>query len=272
MMTHDCDLCGSSHHRSIEAARSYIGDNQSPVVCMNCGFVYVRERRCSAEIAKAWDELWAEGYSADWPAVQARLYYVAQWCDQQFGWSGKSVLDIGAGDGTFLKFIRECGAHPMALEPCAENVRKIRAADIAALHGSAESVELGSYDVVTILWTLENCGDCLDMLRRAHKALNRSGRIVVATGSRILVPNKKPLWTYFSKTPADTHCFRFSVNSLKRALRLASFETALVNRFEDSDWLVAVGIKISRPEPDDHVRDDPESVLWFFDRWKHCWP
>ena len=71
------------------------------------------------------------------------------------------------------------------------------------------------FDIVTLNWTLENTGDCMDVLERARKLLNPDGHICVATGSRILVPFKKPLSTYFSDNPADLHCFRWSANSLE---------------------------------------------------------
>ncbi len=95
--TFDCDLCGSTDYTVLEVARKYIGDNEPPVVCNNCGFCYVRTRRPAKEIAEDWNNIFGEGYTSEWPGVKARLFYVAEFFDQHYGWKGKKVLDIGAG-------------------------------------------------------------------------------------------------------------------------------------------------------------------------------
>lgn len=271
MILHDCDLCGSPEHQEIAVARHYIDNNEPPVVCMNCGFIYVRERRSPAEIAKSWDDIWGQGYSSDWPAVKARLYYVTEWFDQNFGWSGKSVLDIGAGQGTFLEMVRGRGAYPVAIEPYEKNVDLLRSKDIAVFEGTIEDVELGKHDVVTINWTLENCGDCVGMLKKARAALSPGGVVVVATGSRILVPFKKPLHTYFSKNPADTHAFRFEDLTLMNALFAAGLGPINNNDFRQSDVLLHVAKPSDRPQVN-LKKSHAEKVLHFFDRWHREWP
>src|SRR3990167_8461070 len=97
-MIHNCDICGSAEAQEISCAREYTND-QPIHVCSNCGFVHVKERRSTGEIALAWDKLWGDAYDSKWPGVKARLYYVAEWFDQKFGWAGKRALDIGAGGG-----------------------------------------------------------------------------------------------------------------------------------------------------------------------------
>ena len=152
---------------------------------------------------------------------------------------GKLLLDIGAGEGTFLKMARERGAEVIGLEPCMGNVGKIIDDGIVCWPGTIEDTE-GSdrFDIITILWTLENCADCIGMLKRAREWLKPDGVVVVATGSRILVPFKKPLSKYFSDNPADTHCFRFSSRSLFRALKKVGLLAAENNSFVDSDCMV----------------------------------
>ncbi len=278
MTEHDCDLCGSDEYTPIEVARPYIGDNEPPVVCMGCGFVYVRERRSSAEVAKSWDDIWGEGYTSEWPAVKARLFYVAEWLDQTIGLEGKALLDIGAGEGTFLKMALVRGANVAGLEPFAENADLIKISGISCLHGTIEGlVGVDGYDIITILWTLENCADCIGMLKRARELLKPGGHIVVATGSRILVPFKKPLSKYFSDNPADTHCFRFSRNTLAGALWISGLPGGEFNNFSDSDWLVGTGMNPGTigelpTSPRGYQRDDPNRVLDFFRSWFRQFP
>ena len=272
MTEHNCDLCGSNDFTPIEVARPYIGDNEPPVVCMKCGFIYVRNRRTSEEVAKSWDDIWGEGYTSEWPAVKARLFYVAEWLDQTIGLKGKELLDIGAGEGTFLKMVEERGAQGTGLEPSSENADAIRMSGIACWNETIEEVEGTDYfDIITILWTLENCADCIGMLKRARELLKPDGVVVVATGSRIQVPFKKPLSSYFSDNPADTHCFRFSYDTLVGAMEIAGLGVGISeNRFQDSDWMIVMGKPGSKIDVDYY--NNPTTVLDFFQSWSEQFP
>jgi hypothetical protein len=119
------------------------------------------------------------------------------------------------------------------------------------------------------MWTLENCLSCNAMLEGAARLLPVGGHIVVATGSRILVPFKKPLFQYFSHTPADSHCFRFSANALQAALAKAGFKTVATNRYIDNDILCVLAEKVVDTETVDVKKDNPLEVLAFFERWHH---
>jgi SAM-dependent methyltransferase len=265
----DCDLCGSGSYTVLEVAKKYIGDNEPPVVCNECGFCYVRTRRPASVIAEDWNAIFGEGYTSEWPGVKARLFYVAEFFDQNYGWRGKRVLDIGAGEGTFLKFVQQRDAWISGLDPSEDNCDKL--ADLGAT-GYCQTIEdyfpakdKGSFDVVTILWTLENCQDCMRMLRFAKECLKPNGHLMVATGSRLLVPFKKPLSSYFSENPADLHCFRWSAVTLERALVTAGFRIQSNNDYMQSDCLVMVGT----PGTSEPIRtpDPPFDVEGYFNRW-----
>lgn len=265
MTVHVCDLCGNDGGFS---------DFWPFLICSNCGFCYVAQRRDSIEIAKAWDAVWTSGaYDSNWPAVKARLYYVAELCDQWFGWRGKSVLDIGAGQGTFAKFIQKRGAYPLALEPSQDNYALLRKIGIDARRGPIETAtDIGKFDVVTILWTLENCGDCISMLQFAGQHMQPDGHLIVATGSRILVPFKKPLRSYLSNLDPDLHCFRFSNQTLAAAIQKVGLGVTHRNPYHECDWLVvAAGAHPNEP-PMKPPYDNPQKVLDYFERWRREWP
>ena len=268
--TFDCDLCGSSNYTVLEVARKYIGDNEPPVVCDNCGFLYVRTRRPAKEIAEDWNNIFGEGYTSEWPGVKARLFYVTEWFDQNYGWKGKKVLDIGAGEGTFLKFIQQRDAWVSGLDPSIENCTKIEDLGAKAYCQTVEDpVPDEKFDVVTILWTLENCQDCMRMLRFAKECLKPNGHIMVATGSRIRTGFKKPLSEYFSHNPADTHCFRFSARTLGRALSKAGFSGGQMNDTVLTDWLV---ITANVNEGGLYLPEDAKDVLAHFNQWDAVFP
>jgi len=266
-----CDLCGSQSAAKLPQAEKF--GSGGVYVCMGCGFVHVKERRSSEEIGAAWDQIYGGGYTAMWPAVFARLNYVTEWYQQTYGWEGKSVLEIGAGEGRFLEMVRDRGAHPVGLDPSAKNCATLRAKDIFAHHGTIEQCgQVGTFDVVAILWTLENCQDCIEMLRLARENLAEGGHVLVATGSRILVPFKKPLHTYFGKNPPDTHCFRWSAITLVKALALSGFHNPTFNDYAQSDWMVVSAEKQHHNAGAIPAKDDWREVLAHFAEWERLFP
>lgn len=270
-----CDACGSDRAFEIDCAKEYT--KGWPLhACADCGFVYVRRRRPAQAIADSWsDELYGTHYTARIPAVVARQTYVAEFAHAAVDFRGKRVCDIGAGEGTFLDMLRvdRFGALGFGVEPSAANGRLMDAMGIPNFVGTIEAYRASpaakpeSFDVATVLWTLENCQSCRFMLDAAHDLLAPDGRIVVATGSRILVPFKKPLHYYLGPGDQDTHCFRFSRNSLSAVLANSGFETLAVNRDIDSDILCVVARKAPKGKPLARAKDDPASVLDFFARW-----
>lgn len=268
-----CDLCGAREALEIPHARAYTA-GQPIHICASCGLVYVKHRRSAQDIADDWSEsLFGSAYTAAIPAVKARLTYVAEFLHGEVGVRGKRVLDIGAGEGAFLDLLRrpEYGAEVFGVEPSKRNGERMAQLGIPHLVGTIEDYARQAprdrFDAVTIMWTLENCQDARGMLRAARSVLKPQGHLLVATGSRILVPFKKPLHAYLGPNPADTHALRFSANTLRGMLAVSGFEVAKTNRHLDSDILCM----LARPAPEGQAipwaRDDPRAVAAFFDRW-----
>jgi len=276
---HDCDICGSTSAEEIICLRRYTGGR--PIhVCRECGFVYVRSRRTFQEIADAWSyELYGidRSYTAHIPAIKARQAFVAHSIDTELGLKGKRICDIGAGEGLFLAMLTapEYGAEAFGIEPSPLLCEGMTDMGIANFTGTIENYlndpncADGAFDIVTVIWTLENCESCKFMMRGAERLLKPGGHVVVATGSRILVPFKKPLQYYVGNSETDTHNFRFSANSLERLLGLCGFEKQHVNRYIDSDVLCMIGQKNNSPAqlPDQLPSDDWRKVVAFFERW-----
>ncbi len=269
----NCDLCGSDDAEPIEVSRAYMSDGVVHV-CKNCGFVYVRRRRSIQRIADAWSqEIFQKGYTARIPAVKARQTYVAEFLDTNVGLKGKSVCDIGGGEGQFLDIIRgaDYEADVFAIEPAEQNCKLMSDAGIENFHGTIEdyiaSGAVRKFDIVTVMWTLENTQDCRGMINAAYDLLKDRGYLLIATGSRILVPFKKPLHLYLSKNPADTHCFRVSANTLQGLMAVSGFEMAEVNRYIDTDYLTMLGRKTDRSADIAWKGDDWHEVVNFFERW-----
>jgi len=276
-----CDLCGGTALAEVPSSKHYSGG--WPVhVCRGCGFVQVALRRSPEAIQKSWaDELYRaddkarlsdKTYTARMPAVHARQVFAADFLAEAVSLKGKRVVDIGAGEGDFLAMLQGpgYGARGFAIEPSAANCRLLKAAGIKAFHGTIEAyMATGAkrrFDVATLVWTLENCQSASGVLKAAAAILEDGGHVLVATGSRILVPFKKPL-QYYLGANMDIHPFHFSINCLKGLLAVAGFETTHVNRYIDSDYLTVVGRKAAPGTNIPWHGDNPDKVLGFFERW-----
>jgi SAM-dependent methyltransferase len=263
---HACDLCGSLQWKAIP-----VPNPRDIGICGVCGFVYVRDRRPAHVIASDWGGIYGEGYNPDaWPAVRARLHYVREWIVSEYKLNAaNTVLDIGAGTGTFIGMLADWGGIACAgLEPsdAGEGHSLIK-------RGSVEDdIDLGQFDFVTINWTLENCHDPIKMLDYARKCCKPDGKVIVATGSRILVPYKKPLSCYLGDNPPDLHCFRWSRRTLEAAMRKAGLWVDRCNPYMECDWLVMSGTPISLAKMDSPPFDPPADVDRFFTGWAVMWP
>ena len=250
-------------------------------VCIETGLVRVKELRSAEAIAKAWsnevysDDFGKDTYTARVPAVKARQIYVADFADVNIGLKDKILCDIGAGEGQFLEIINSDDylAQPFGIEPSEKNCTMLSGNNFKNFNGTVENwaesdqFEANKFDIVTIMWTLVNSYSCLDMVNIAYKMLKPGGYIVVAEGSRILVPFKKPLHMYFSPLPGDLHPYHFSANSLTNLLKVNNFEIEHINKYMDSDILCIIGKKIQKLENPNYEVDNYEDVLSFFERW-----
>lgn len=272
--TFSCDLCKNSEAVEIPHVRNYT-KGQPIHICKNCGFVYVTQRRSTEEIAKMWsEELFGDHYTARIPAVVARQTYVADFIDMNIGLKNKEVCDIGAGEGQFLNIIRkQYGAKPFGTEASQSNCHLLKDMDIAYFQGTIEDYASSSTkknyqaDIITMMWTLENCRSCTDMLKIAFEIVKPNGYVVAATGSRLLVPFKKPLHLYFSQKPVDIHSFRFSRNTLQGLLSISGFQVTHENHYLDSDVLCLIAQKKEKGTKIPWKGDDFLKVYDFFDRW-----
>ena len=284
-----CDVCGSDDAEEIPEARHYT-DGLPIHVCRQCGLVYCKSRRTAENVAATWsDELYGspdgddqgrgeldsgvmKRYSALTPFVKSRHVFVAEMIHQSIGLRSKRVVDIGAGQGEFLRLLAESyGESVFGIEPSTPNCARMSRLGIYNFVGIAEhyaSECSTSNEIATIVWTLENCQSCAAVIKTAHELLNTGGYVVVATGSRILVPFKKPLQYFFNdKIAQDAHPFYFSVNTLTGLLANAGFLTTHTNRYIDSDYLVVFGQKTDRTNKIEWRGDDVKDVLSFFERW-----
>ena len=245
------------------------------------GFVTSSRRMSSEDVAKYWsDKIFPdkseESYSAYNPFAQARLFYVVQTIAQFLKFNEQSNLhwcDFATGEGVLLSLLRNnypklriSGTeHSSALvESLNNNGFDVQ---IKTLGIQTSMLNKEQFDISTLTWTLANAIDPLACLRDVVKDTKTDGYVCVAESSRILVPFRKSLSDYFSKTfPADLHPSNFSANTLKLLMQLAGLEIVFTNRYFDSDVLLIMGKKVSH-QVEPKFFDDQIKVVEFMREW-----
>lgn len=95
---------------------------------------------------------------------------------------GKKILDVGAGPGAFLDYIRGVAAEISAIEPCRayeDRLFKICHEVYPFLQNVAQGRK---YDLITCFDTIEHVQDPRATLQAAYKLLAPGGTLVVSTG------------------------------------------------------------------------------------------
>ncbi len=255
MLANSCEICGSEKLQPIKFCEFYT-KGQPIHVCEGCGFVQVLERRSPEAIYEAWtgcspgDDI----YLSSNAAVAARHAYVAQFMLENI--KPGDMIDVGAADGAFGKMLGWMG---MEMAPYNYNGMAEDLDDLPTL-------DTGLYDTATLLWTLENCGSATAVIDACKRILKPGGHLVVATGSRILVPYKKPLHQYLGPAPVDLHSWRFTEHTLGHLLNRCGFTVTKTNDFIGCDYLVMIA-ENKEPRGELSFLDNHLAVIDYFERW-----
>lgn len=243
------------------------------------GLVSVIKRRSSKQIANIWSKklfgkkFSKKTYSPKIPAVISRLHYVVETIVSNIKIKGKSICDVGAGEGDFLNLLikKKLSNNFFAIEPSAKNCKLLSKKKISNFNGTIEEYykknKKKKFDITTFTWTLCNTSDCFEVIKTASKLTKLNGYVVIAESSRILVPFKKPIHMYLSNYDQDTHAFHFSKNSLLNLLRINYLEPHFVNRYIDTDYLVVIAKKINKIDNRKIKLDNFKKVQSFFKDW-----
>lgn len=242
------------------------------------GLVSVIKRRNSIKIAKEWSEkvfgknFSKSNYTSKIPAVIARHTYVMETILSKLNLRSKSVCDFGAGEGEFLKMLKQkINFFSYGIEPSKKNCNLLTKNKIENFQGTIEQYNeiknKKKFDVITVMWTLCNTSNSFEIIKIASNLIKKNGYIVIAESSRILVPFKKPIQMYFGKNNPDLHPFHFSKNSLSNILLLNKFKPIYINRYIDSDHIIIIAKKIEKIEKNKIKLDNYLKVKDFFKRW-----
>jgi len=185
-----CPLCGAVDWRSlgVRGNREYTGADPSAsphlftnvARCRSCDFVFANppiEEAVALEAAHYGDAEVYQATSSEALAVSMfgdRLELIARHV------RGRRVLDVGAGKGEFLLEARRRGFEVQGIEPQRALAACAREAELPVRHGVLDdTIEDGSFDVVTLNHVLEHVARPRELLARVSRVLAPGGALFV---------------------------------------------------------------------------------------------
>jgi SAM-dependent methyltransferase len=245
----NCPLCdGTRWHPITEAPDLTPGGSGlwfAVVRCQDCRLCFTNPRPSPATIGR----FYPPGYqphqapAAERPRWWRRLpvlSHVPGRARQLVPWHGEGrLLDFGCGGGNFLDRMRRQGWQVTGLDVSDAAVRRARRElGLHVLSGSLPHPELkgATFDLITMLHSLEHVHAPLPVLRSAHHLLAPGGKLLVA------VPNIDSVayrlcGAGWAGLDLPRHLTHFTPRTLRLMLGRAGFRAGPVRMVRHSSWL-----------------------------------
>jgi SAM-dependent methyltransferase len=239
----DCPLCeGPRRQILLEApdlAPGSCGLRFAVVQCPDCGLCFTNPRPSPATIGQFYSDVYRP-HRAPRPGRRSRRRRRNERQVLPRHGDGR-LLDFGCGGGTYLQRLHCEGWQVLGLDISAAAVERVRCdLGLPALVGSLPHplLEPASFDVITMMHSLEHVHDPLTVLREARRLLAPGGRLLVAAPNIDSLPFRwfGPAW-YALDLPR--HLTHFTPRTLTLMLQRAGYRPGPVRMIRHSDWIRA---------------------------------
>uniref|UniRef100_A0A7V5XG15 Class I SAM-dependent methyltransferase n=1 Tax=Thermodesulfobacterium geofontis TaxID=1295609 RepID=A0A7V5XG15_9BACT len=141
------------------------------------------------------------------------------------------LLDVGCGDGRFIKHAKEAGFEVWGIDfdkKSVENVKRNLGLDTVFAMNLEEFYEYAKaknlkFDVITFFEVLEHQDKPREFLEMVKGLLKEGGYIAGSVPNRERLFAKEVDWKYFHGDHPPHHLLRFSKSALEKALKLIGF-------------------------------------------------
>lgn len=141
--------------------------------------------------------------------------------------AGGKLLDLGCGDGTFLRLARACGWQAFGLDPDPKAVENAATLGLAVYEGGIEYFEGQTelFDIITLNHVIEHVHDPIHVLKACHTLLKPGGQIWLETPNIDSFGHTRFKENWRGLEP-PRHLVLFNRQSLQQALLDAGFQAA----------------------------------------------
>ncbi len=228
-----CPICATAPSASGQILSAGTPPSAHAIVCLSCGVVFVSPVPPRAIDPSAYGPDYYEPWQGDQIGPRDRIWRRRLAAILARAPVGR-LLDVGCGDGRFLRLARQAGFTADGIEFSPEGARRSAEAlnrPVAIGDLSVDPLLPGPFDTITLWHVLEHVGDPARLLAAVHRRLRPGGLIAVAVPNienlplravyRVARRRPLPLFQPGSREPHLTH---FSAATLAASLRRHGFE------------------------------------------------
>ena len=231
-MSDACNLCASRERRIIETS----SDGVCTVKCRNCGFIFLNPVPATASFSHYGEDYyrpWIEEQAAPRQALWQRRLELLNGCR-----SVGRLLDVGCGNGDFLRIAKEGGWETLGTEVSDWAIKHMRERlGLDVRQGDLVSLDLeeGSFDAVTMWHVLEHTADPSANLRKARQLLKKNGVPVLAVPNAsnhifraVYALGKLRFLRYYTPGEREVHISHFTPSTLRQMLDKSGFRVVKI--------------------------------------------
>jgi len=239
----NCDLCGNKKFKKlfINKDRIYESKEKFKIVrCENCGLTFIGSELDEKELSRYYPK--KEYYSLNENYIETlklkiyETYYNKKFSSKKilflplkfmvrkiFLKKGGKFLDIGCGDGKFLKLIKSFGMDCYGVEP--NNVENIREKMLNILNRNLKYVRFKKnfFDVISLNHVLEHLDNPTEIFKEIHRILKPNGKVIIATPN-INSFSAKFFGNKWFQLDTPRHLFLYSEDTLKKYAKKEGFK------------------------------------------------
>jgi 2-polyprenyl-3-methyl-5-hydroxy-6-metoxy-1,4-benzoquinol methylase len=190
-----CPVC-----RSSDLVDHLVLDGIRTAICAECGFMFTRDLRTSAEIQEQYVRGYNDRRQLDGQRVNARvnLNLLRRFIGDL---SDKLILDIGSGYGAFLQQAKDAGACGVVGVELSEgeraySINKLKIRTYMNMHDIPNEEK---FDIITLFEVIEHIAEPFEFLSAACERLTVGGSLIVGTDNFSsdvvkLLGDKFPKW------------------------------------------------------------------------------
>lgn len=224
-----CKICNSSRVYRYTIVNGYILFR-----CKDCKVIFLQNIDEIFSKQNLYNEDYFENYlyedKIDFEAIKSTAKYYLKFIHDYFG-KIKSILDVGAGFGLFVKAFNELGLNADGVEISKYSVRIAREKfGIELFNGSLIDFQTDKkYDLICFYHSFEHLPDPVQVLQKVKKLLNNNGILWFS------LPNVMSLDRFIHKEKWNGwslpyHFFHYSPKSIKNLLKKEGFGKIIIQK------------------------------------------